>query len=236
MCSNVTGTIVNIKEVREKYRDAILVVDAAQAVAHLPIDVKELDVDILSFSAHKMYGPMGIGVLYIKSSLAERLPPFRYGGGMIESVDLENSTWAKIPEKFEAGTPNVEGAWGLKAAIEYVLSIGFEKIVEHEKVLAEYMNEKLLQIEGILIYHPTSPREHCGVISFTIEGIHAHDNSYLLGQRNIATRAGHHCAQVLHKEVLKVSATTRCSIGIYNTKEEVDKLINVLGEIIRNFK
>jgi len=235
MCSNVTGTIVDIGRVREMFPNALLVVDAAQAVAHLPIDVKALNVDMLSFSGHKMYGPTGIGVLYIKDTLLDTLSPFRFGGGMIEEVKRDSSTWAMLPEKFEAGTPNIAGAWGLKAAVEYLVSLGFEAIQESEREMNEYAYQKLSSIEGLTLFHPNNAAVHGGVFSFVMDSIHAHDLSYLLGERDIATRAGHHCAQILHREVFKVPATTRCSLGIYNVKEEINRLIDEIEAIRKTF-
>jgi len=236
MCSNVTGTIIDIGRVREMYPNALLVVDAAQAVAHFPIDVKALNVDMLSFSGHKMYGPTGIGALYIKDTLLDALSPFRFGGGMIEEVKRDSSTWALAPEKFEAGTPNIAGAWGLKAAVEYLVSIGFEAIQESEREMNEYTYNKLSSIEGLTLFHPSNASVHGGVFSFVLDGIHAHDLSYLLGERDIATRAGHHCAQILHREVFKVPATTRCSLGVYSTKEEIDRLVEEIKEVRQGFK
>lgn len=223
--SNVTGTVNDLKKIREKFPRAIMIVDAAQSLAHLPIDVKELEIDFLAASGHKAYGPTGIGILYGKAEHLHKLPPFRGGGGMILEVNRGNATFAEIPQKFEAGTPNIAGAAGLAAALEFIDDIGWQEIQTHESRLRRYAIGELSKIDGLQLHHPDQHLEHAGVLSFSLEDVHAHDLAQILGELGVAVRAGHHCTHVLHREVLQVPSTTRASLAIYNTEEEVDKLV-----------
>ncbi len=225
LVSNVTGTINDIHEI-SKINHKILIIDAAQAIAHLPIDVKTLGADFIVFSGHKMYGPTGVGVIWGRKELLEKMEPFRVGGGMINEVKRDSATWAEIPEKFEAGTPPIAQVIGLAEAANFLKDLRFEEIEKHEQHLRKYLIENLQQIENIKIYHPDLSKKAVGVISFTVEGIHPHDLSQFLGDRNICVRAGHHCTQILHREVLEIPASVRVSLAIYNTEEDIDKLIN----------
>jgi len=225
--SNVLGTINPIKKVAEMAHavGAKLVVDGAQSVPHMKVDVRDLDCDFLAFSGHKMGAPTGIGVLYGKKELLEQMEPIEFGGEMIDFVDLYDSTWKELPWKFEGGTPIIAGAVGLGAAIDFIQSIGIEAITEHEHQLVAYAMEKLTQLEGFTMYGPKE--NHRGLITFNLEGIHPHDLATILDSLGIAVRAGHHCAQPLMKW-LNVSATARASFYFYNTQEEVDRLIDGL--------
>jgi len=237
--SNTLGTINPIEDivklVRKNSPKTLIVLDAAQSAPHLKIDVKILDVDYLVFSGHKMFGPTGIGVLWGKRSVLEALEPVFTGGGMIEKVGRKESKWAEIPHKFEAGTPNIAGVIGLAAAIEYIKNIGTINIEKYERELAEYTISKLQNIKNLTLYGPVSPEQRGNVFSFNYMGIHAHDLSQLLDEQNIAVRAGHHCNQVLMRDVLKVIATSRASLYIYNTKEDIDKLVDGLYKIGKDF-
>ena len=195
----------------------------------MKIDVKDLDCDFLVFSGHKIYGPTGTGIIFGKESLLSILKPVRLGGGMIEKVSLEETTFTTIPNIFEAGTPNIEGVLGLKAALEYVQSIGLEKIYEYEKYLTEYTYSKLKTIRGLNQYCSDNIG-HIGVFSFNVEGIHPHDLAQMLDESNICVRAGHHCAQILHKDILKVSASLRVSLSFYNDTSDIDVLIEKINE------
>ena len=208
---------------------AIVVGDGAQAVPHMPVDVQDLDVDFYAFSGHKMMSPMGIGVLYGKESLLRAMPPYQYGGEMINDVHRDESTWADIPFKFEAGTQNIAGAVGLGAAIDYLNGIGMDKIVQKEQELVNYVLPKLIAIPDVEVYGPQSPAKHTGVIAFNIKGLHPHDVATALDMDGVAVRAGHHCAQPLMED-LGVTATARASFYFYNTKEDADQLINAIKE------
>ena len=225
MASNVLGTINPIKEITEiaHSHGAVIVVDAAQAAPHMVIDVQDLDVDFLGFSGHKMCGPTGIGVLYGKQAHLEAMEPIEFGGEMIDFVGLHESTWKELPWKFEGGTPNIAGAIGLGAAIDFLTEIGLDKIAEHEHSLVEYAIQEMDKIEGISIYGPRDPQKRCGLITFNIDGVHPHDLATVLDMNGIAVRAGHHCAQPLMKW-LQCTATARASFYMYNTKEDVDRL------------
>ncbi|MFO7316134.1 MAG: cysteine desulfurase [Bacilli bacterium] len=229
MASNVLGTINPVKEVAAIAHEngAIMVVDAAQAAPHMPIDVQDIDCDFLAFSGHKMCGPTGIGVLYGKQELLEKTEPIEFGGEMIDFVDLYDSTWKELPWKFEGGTPNIAGAIGLGAAIDYLTNIGMERIRQHEHELVAYALSEMEKIEGIQIYGPKDPNKRCGLITFNLDGVHPHDLATVLDMRGIAIRAGHHCAQPLMKW-LKVSATARASFYLYNNKEDIDALVEGL--------
>lgn len=227
--SNVLGCINPIKEIAAlaHAHGAYVVVDGAQSVPHMAVDVQELDVDFFAFSGHKMMGPTGIGVLYGKEELLQRFEPVEFGGEMIDFVYESHSTWTELPWKFEAGTPNIAGAIGLGAAIDYINSIGIENIQQHERELVEYLLPKLKEIPGLTLYGPAEPRQRAGVIAFNLQGLHPHDLATALDMEGIAVRAGHHCAQPLLHD-LKVAATARASFYLYNTKADCDKLIEAL--------
>lgn len=224
--SNVLGTVNPVKEIAQlaHQHQAIMVVDGAQAVAHMPVDVQDLDCDFYCFSGHKMCGPTGIGVLYGKQALLEKMEPVTFGGEMIDFVDLYESTWTDLPWKFEPGTPNIAGAIGLGAAIDYLENIGMQTIHEYEQAIVADLLPKLQQIEGLTIYGPQNPAEHTAVIAFNLDHLHPHDVASALDMQGIAVRAGHHCAQPLIKE-LGCFATARASFYFYNTKEEADQLV-----------
>jgi len=204
---------------------AVAVVDAAQAIGHIPVDVMALDADFLVFSGHKMYGPTGVGVLYGKMALLEQMPPFLMGGDMIEYVEEQTTTYAQVPERFEAGTQHVEGVVGLVAAIDFVLSVGVEKIHEKEKRIAWYAVKRLSELPYVKVLGPVEGRERGSLVSFEVDGIHPHDIATLLDQHGIAIRAGHHCTQPMMR-YLGVPASCRASFSIYNHVGEVDALID----------
>ena len=229
--SNVTGEIIDVKKIIgwAKEVGATTIVDAAQLVAHKKIDVTDLDCDFLVFSGHKIYSPMGIGVLYGKYDFLDKMKPFNLGGDMIEYVYEDYSTFAKAPIKFEAGTPNVGGVIGLIEAIKYVEKIGMENIHAHEMELTHYAYDLIKDIENIKIIHPTSCEEGA-LIAFAFEDIHPHDIASILDSKNVAVRSGHHCAMPLHT-YLGISSTARASFAIYNTKEEVEIFAKSLREV-----
>lgn len=220
--SNVLGIENPIKEFTKLAHDvgAVIVVDGSQSVPHKPVDVTNLDADFLVFSGHKMLAPMGIGVVYGKTDLLEKMPPFLYGGEMIETVTRESATYAPVPHKFEAGTVNAEGAIGLAAAIDYINKIGFKKIIERENHLCKIAFENLKNNKHIHIVGSQNPDEHHGIITFSIDDVHPHDIAEILSSDNIAIRAGHHCAQPLLKH-LGYMSTARASFAFYNTEAEV---------------
>lgn len=222
--SNMLGTVNPVKEISKIAHDAgsLVVLDAAQSVPHIPVDVKEIDCDFLAFSGHKMCGPTGIGVLYGKKELLEKMDPFHYGGDMIREVGFNESSWNNIPWKFEAGTPNIAGAIGLASAIEYLQRIGMNEINRYCQELTEYALKELKKVSGLKIIGPLSNRGPA--VSFTLEGIHPHDLSEILDRDNIAIRGGHHCVMPLHSR-LGISGTGRVSFYFYNDKVEIDKLI-----------
>ena len=222
--SNSLGTINPIKEMIQLAHKvgAIYVVDAAQSISHETIDVQDLDCDFLAFSSHKMFGPTGVGVLYGKENLLNEMPPYQGGGDMIDVVTFEKTTYNGLPHKFEAGTPHIAGVIALKAAIDYIQSIGLDNIKAWENELLEYATKKLSEIEGLTIIG--TAKEKTSVISFTIDGAHPHDIGTLLDRQGIAVRTGHHCTQPLMKR-FNIPATTRASFSVYNTKEEVDALV-----------
>lgn len=230
--SNVSGVINLVKEMAElaHQKGALVVVDGAQGAPHIKTDVRELDADFYAFSGHKMLGPMGIGVLYGKKNLLEELPPFLTGGGMIEYVKEQGSTYAPLPEKFEAGTPNVEGAVGLQAAIEYLEEIGLDKIKEHELELTAYALEKMQQLDYVKIAGPLDLEDRGGIISFNLKDIHSHDLATIVDSEGIAIRSGHHCAQPLMK-FYELNSTGRISFYLYNTKAEVDRFLESLEKV-----
>lgn len=227
--SNVIGGITPIQEIIDLAHEyqAVVLVDGAQAVPHMKVDVQKLDADFYAFSGHKMMAPTGIGVLYGKRELLEEMEPTEFGGEMIDFVELYDSTWKELPWKFEAGTPIIAGAIALAEAITYLEKIGLDRIHEHEQMLSRYALEKLAQIDGITVYGPQDVSKRTGVITFNLEGVHPHDLATILDEEGIAVRAGHHCAQPLMKW-LEVSSTARASFYIYNTKEEVDAFIKAL--------
>ncbi len=234
MISNVTGGELPLERIISEARKsgAIVVVDAAQSVPHRQVDVQCIDADFLAFSGHKAYGPMGIGVLYGKKKLLQEMTPFLLGGEMIQSVTRTDAVWAQLPHRFEAGTVNAAGAWGLKAALEYICKVGFAAIQEKEQALTARAFAGLKAIPHIEIQGADDPREHCGILSFTVEGVHPHDVSSILDADGIAVRAGHHCAQPL-LEHLGVSATTRASFAFYNTPEEIDIFLESVASVRR---
>ncbi|HEX8287475.1 MAG TPA: cysteine desulfurase [Pyrinomonadaceae bacterium] len=232
--SNSLGTINPVKEMiatAHKFGVPVLV-DAAQSVPHFPVDVQDLDADFFTFSGHKMYAPTGSGVLYGKREFLDKMPPYQTGGGMIRTVSFEKSTFAPIPEKFEAGTPAIAAQIGLGAAIDYLNSIDFEAAAAYEHSLLEYATEKLSAIEGVKLIG--TAREKASVLSFTIENVHPHDIGTILDQSGIAIRAGHHCAQPVMR-FFDVPATARASFAFYNTREEVDVLADSIQKVIDVF-
>lgn len=229
--SNVLGTINPIKEViaLAHEKDAVVLVDGAQAVGHFPVNVTNLGADFYAFSGHKMFAPTGIGILYGKKELLDKMPPYRFGGEMIANVTREGASWAETPQKFEAGTPNIAGAIGLAAAIDYLNSIDLKLIQKHETELTAYALEKLSNISDLTIYGPKESYERTGVISFNLKNIHPHDLATALDLNGIEVRAGHHCAQPL-MESLQTESTVRASLSIYNSKDDIDKLVSSLQE------
>ena len=224
--SNVLGTINNVKEII-KYahkKGAIVVVDGSQSIPHMKIDVKDLDADFFVFSGHKMFAPLGIGVLYGKKEILNKMNPFLMGGDMIEYVYEQETTFAPLPNKFEAGTQNVEGVIGLGAAIDYIQKIGYENIEKIESELVAYAREELQKLEFIKLYMPKDPNHHSSVVSFNIENVHPHDGASILDSNNVCVRSGNHCAQPLLR-FLGIDSTCRASFSIYNTKQDIDTLV-----------
>ena len=232
LVSNTLGTIALAKKILAlaKGVGATTVIDAAQAVAHMPLDVKELDCDFLVFSGYKMYGPTGIGVLYGKKERLETLEPFFYGGDMIREVTYEKASWADIPESFEGGTPNIAGAIGLGAAVDFIESIGFDAIQAHEQELTKFAIEQLSQIDGLHIIGTKNIQNRIGVVSFTLDNVHPHDVAEVLNRDHVCIRAGHHCTMPLMK-YLNVAGTSRASIGIYTTKEDIKKFVESIKKV-----
>lgn len=231
------GTINNIKKII-KYahkKGAIVVVDASQSIPHMKIDVQELDADFLVFSGHKMLAPLGIGILYGKKKLLNKMNPFLMGGDMIEYVYEQDTTFAPLPNKFEAGTQNVEGVIGLGAAIDYIQSIGYDKINEMEKEIISYAREQLSKLEYLILYLTPNQENHSGVISFNIKGVHPHDVASILDSKGVCVRSGNHCAQPLMR-FLGIDSTCRASFYFYNSKEDVDKLVMALDKAYEMFK
>ena len=235
--SNVLGTINPVKEII-KYahkKGAIVIVDASQSIPHMKIDVQDLDADFLVFSGHKMLAPLGIGVLYGKKELLQKMKPFLMGGDMIEYVYEQKTTFAPLPNKFEAGTQNVEGVIGLGAAIDYINEIGYDKIAEVEKELTEYAREKLSKLDYLELYLTPNKENHSSVFSFNIKGVHPHDVASILDTENVYVRSGNHCAQPLLRS-LGIDSTCRASLYFYNTKEDIDKLVHGLDKAYDMFK
>jgi cysteine desulfurase/selenocysteine lyase len=227
--SNGLGTINDVATITAMAHaaGALVLVDGAQSVPHLPVDVQAIDCDFLAFSGHKMLGPMGIGVLYGRRALLDAMPPFMGGGGMIKKVGIERSTYADVPSRFEAGTPAVGDAVALGAAIDYLNALGMEHVRHHERELLAYAMARLAEVPGLTQYGPMDLDHRSGVVSFTLGDIHAHDVAAILDSRNVAVRAGHHCNQPL-MTLLGLQATTRASLYVYNTTEDVDQLIGAL--------
>ncbi|MDR5710383.1 MAG: cysteine desulfurase [Armatimonadota bacterium] len=230
--SNVLGTINPIRTIVDRAHavGAVVVVDGAQSVPHMPVDVRELGCDFLAFSGHKMCGPTGIGVLWGRLELLEAMPPFHGGGEMIERVELERSTYKSPPHRFEAGTPNIADAIALGVAVDYLRRIGMEAIRAHEKHLMRYALAQLAEVEGVRVYGPRDPEIRGGAVAFTLEGVHPHDVAQVLDSEAICVRAGHHCAQPLHRK-LGIQSTTRASVYLYNTPEDVDALVQGLEKV-----
>lgn len=227
--SNTLGTILPVREIarRAHAAGALALLDGAQSVPHLPVDVRELDCDFLAFSGHKMLGPLGIGVLWGRRALLEALPPFLGGGSMIRSVTLERTEYADVPARFEAGTPPIAGAIGLGVAVEYLSAIGMDAIRDHEATLTAHALDRLGRIDGLTLHGPRDVAERAGVFAFTFAEIDAHDLAALLDGEGICVRAGHHCCQPLHDR-LGVNASARASVALYNTIEELDYLADAL--------
>ena len=234
--SNVLGTINNLDRIIEKAHKigAIVIVDACQSVPHIPVNVTKLGADFLAFSGHKILGPTGVGVLWGRYELLNNLPPFLFGGSMIENVTMTDATWAEAPRKFEAGVPNMAQVVGLAAGIKYLQSIGLEKVHEHEKVLTGYLLNELNQIPGIAVVGPTDISLRGGTVSFTLDGIHPHDLGQYLDSAGIAVRTGHHCAWPLTR-ALGVPATTRASLYLYNDNSDIDALIAAIKDAKKYF-
>jgi cysteine desulfurase/selenocysteine lyase len=234
--SNVLGTINNLDRIIEKAHKvgAIVIVDACQSVPHIPVNVTKLGADFLAFSGHKILGPTGVGVLWGRYELLNNLPPFLFGGSMIENVTMTDATWAEAPRKFEAGVPNMAQVVGLAAGIKYLQSIGLEKVHEHEKALTGYLLNELNQIPGIAVVGPTDISLRGGTVSFTLNGIHPHDLGQYLDSAGIAVRTGHHCAWPLTR-ALGVPATTRASLYLYNDNSDIDALIAAIKDAKKYF-
>ena len=234
--SNVLGTINPAKEMIQLAHSsgATVLVDGAQSVPHFPVDVQDLNTDFLVFSAHKMCGPTGVGVLYGRKDLLEAMPPFPGGGDMIKRVELRSFTPNSIPHKFEAGTPAIAEAIGFGAAIDYLQNVGMEDIAAQEQVVVGYALERLEEVPGVKVYGPQA-KDRGGVTAFTLDGVHAHDVAQILDGDGIAVRAGHHCAMPLH-DILNVPATTRASFYLYNSIEEIDKLIEAIYKVKKLFR
>jgi cysteine desulfurase/selenocysteine lyase len=235
--SNVLGTIVPVKDIiRMSHEKGIpVLVDGAQSVPHMKVNVQEMDCDFMAFSAHKMLGPTGVGVLYVKKELLEKMPPFMGGGDMIKEVHKYETRYNDLPYKFEGGTPNIADVIGFGAAIDYLKNLGMDKVRQHEIDLTDYALDALSGIKGITLYGPPDTAHRGGVVSFNIGDIHPHDLATIMNDHGVAIRSGHHCAQVL-MERLDVAATSRASFYIYNTKEEIDTFIGALQDARRLFK
>ncbi len=234
--SNVLGTINPIEKIIEIAHDrgAVALIDAAQSIPHMPVDVGSMDADFVAFSAHKMLGPTGIGVLYGREEILSEMEPFNYGGEMINEVRYDYADWAELPHKFEAGTPNIAGAAAFAPALDYLSDIGMANVRQHEIELTAYVLNRLSSLDSIRVFGPIDPERRGGAVSFVDSDVHPHDLAQVLDQYGVAIRAGHHCAQPLHK-LLGVGSTARASFYIYNTKEEIDRLIDALREARRYF-
>jgi cysteine desulfurase / selenocysteine lyase len=235
--SNVLGTIIPLEEIiTHAHRSGVpVLVDAAQSVPHMPVDVQKTDCDFLAFSSHKMLGPTGVGVLYVKREILEEMPPFIGGGDMIREVHKQETIYNDLPYKFEGGTPNIAGVIGFGAAIDYLDNLGMDKIRDHEMDITRYAMTALADVKDVTIYGPADIQHRGGIVSFNIADIHPHDLATIMNEDGIAIRSGHHCAQVLMQR-LDVAATSRASFYIYNTKEEVDLFIDALNRARRIFR
>jgi len=233
--SNVLGTVNPVADMipQAHAAGALFMIDGAQSVPHLSVDVQALDADFLTFSAHKMGGPTGIGILYGKRALLEAMPPYQGGGDMIKRVTLEKSTWNDLPHKFEAGTPAIAEGVGLGAAVDYLTNLGMARVLAHERIVGDYALDRLSEVPGLILFGP-DPGKRNGVATFVLRDIHAHDVAQLLDAEGVAVRAGHHCAMPLHQR-LGVPATARASFYVYNTVEEVDALINALYHVRKTY-
>jgi cysteine desulfurase/selenocysteine lyase len=234
--SNVLGTINPVRELcaRARERGIPVLVDAAQAVSHLALDVRDLDCDFLAFSAHKMLGPDGIGALYARAEHLDAMEPLLVGGGMVDRVEEEGSVWAPSPGKFEAGSPNLAGALGFAAAADYLSAVGMERIHRHLHQLTEYALSALRTLHGVQIYGPRHSEQRAGIVSFNLTGVHAHDVAHVAGERGVAIRAGHHCCQPLMAH-LGVASTARASFALYNRTEDVDALVDAVAAARKMF-
>ncbi|MCT4383131.1 cysteine desulfurase [Leuconostoc suionicum] len=234
--SNVLGVVNPIKELAQMAHQhgAIMIADGAQSAPHMVIDVQDMNVDFFAFSGHKMLGPTGIGVLYGKYDVLNKMNPAQFGGEMIELVDLHEATFQPLPWRFEAGTPNIAGAIGLGAAVDYLTNIGMTEIEAYEQSLVSYALPKIKKIPGVTVYGPQDSEHHSGVIAFNLDSVHAHDLATALDQEGIEVRAGHHCTQPLMR-YLGIAATVRVSLYIYNTREEIDHFIDIIGKIKEYF-
>lgn len=234
--SNALGTINPVKEMTKMAHGvgAVVLIDGAQAIPHMRVDVTDLGCDFYAFSGHKMLGPMGIGVLWGKKKLLATMSPFLTGGGMINEVYPDHSTWADLPDKFEAGTPNVAGAVGLMAAIKYLNGLGMEAVRAHDQELVAYALQKLRVVAGVRLLGPRESERRSGSVSFEYMGIHGHDVATVLDAEGVAVRSGHHCTMVLHS-MLGVSASVRASFNVYTTTEEIDLLVKALGKVKKVF-
>ena len=235
--SNVLGTIVPVNDmIKMSHEKGIpVLIDAAQSVPHMPVDVQKMDCDFMAFSAHKMLGPTGVGILYVKKEILEKMSPFIGGGDMIKEVHKYETRYNDLPYKFEGGTPNIADVIGFAAAIDYLNNLGMDKVREHEVELTEYALDIITKVKGVTLYGPRNTKDRGGVISFNIGDIHPHDLATIMNDHGVAIRSGHHCAQVL-MERLDVAATSRASFYIYNTKEEIDIFVSALREARRLFK
>jgi cysteine desulfurase/selenocysteine lyase len=235
--SNVLGTINPVAEISAMAHEAgaLVLVDGAQAAPKLPLDMAELDADFYGFTGHKAYGPTGVGVLWGRGALLDAMGPYEGGGSMIQKVEKQRISWAAVPARFEAGTPPISEAVGLAAAIRWMEDLGLEAIHAHETQLTEYALERLAEVPELRVFGPPAGGDRTGIVSFELDGIHAHDVSEILDRHAVAIRAGHHCAQVL-MERLGVAATTRASFAVYNSREEIDRLIDGLLDARRVFR
>jgi len=233
--SNVTGVINDVKRIGKAAHDngALMLVDGAQSVPHMKVDVQDLNMDFLAFSGHKMLGPTGIGVFYGKKEVLEKMPPFMGGGEMIKEVAYNQGqcsvSWNELPWKFEAGTPNISGAIGLGAAVEYLDGLGMDNVLSHEKDLTKYAMKRIVECKKVTVYGPSDPAMKCGIIPFGVKGLSSHDVALFCDNYGIMMRSGYHCAQPLH-QIFKLESSARASFYIYNTKEEIDRFIEVLKE------
>jgi cysteine desulfurase/selenocysteine lyase len=234
--SNVTGTINDVKKMAKIAHEngALMLVDGAQSVPHMHVDVQDLDMDFLAFSGHKMLGPTGIGVLYGKKELLQKMSPFQGGGEMIKEVSYSQDrcsvSWNELPYKFEAGTPNIAGAIGLGAAVKYLSDLGMDNVFAHEKELTKYAFEHLKEYNNITIYGPRDLSKKCGIIPFSVKGLSSHETAALFNEYGIAIRSGYHCAQPLH-QIFKLASSARASFYLYNTPAEVDRFVEILQEL-----